>query len=117
VNAVSASVKRTLCHHLGTIAFGAFIIAVIQFVRAILTYIELKTRKRQNFAVRCAFACVACCLRCMQTCMDRINKNAFIWVTSFRIIHTLTHLVACLVSHRPLYGVTRLSSPRVLPSH
>jgi hypothetical protein len=41
LNAVSASARRTVCHHLGTIAFGSFIIAVIQAVRAILTYIEL----------------------------------------------------------------------------
>lgn len=47
---VLRSLRRTLVFHLGSIALGSFVIAVIQFVRLVLEYIDKKTRKIQQEA-------------------------------------------------------------------
>lgn len=79
-NVVLQSVKRTLVYHLGTIAFGSFLIALIQFVRAILAYLDKKSKSLQNknFMVKLIFKCVACCLWCFEKCLKFISKNAYI---------------------------------------
>jgi len=76
---VWGSVLRTLRFHLGSIFFGALIIAIIQFIRAIVTYIDQKTKDSQN---RCARACLCitqCCLKCFETCINYISRNGLIW--------------------------------------
>lgn len=58
---VLRSLRRTLVFHLGSIALGSFVIAVVQFVRLVLEYLDKKTRKvqeqakvrRQTFRGRC----------------------------------------------------------------
>ena len=43
--------------------------------------IAQKTKvKDQNRVQRCLFCVVQCCLYCLECCMDKINKNALIWV-------------------------------------
>lgn len=53
-------------YHLGSIAFGGFIVAVIQFVRLLLEYIDRKTKKMQqgNPAAKWVMCCLRYCLWC-----------------------------------------------------
>lgn len=76
---VASSMKRTIFYHLGTVAFGSLIIAIIKFIRAVVTYIQRKTKDSQNGMVRCIFCCIQCCLKCCQKCVDYISRNALIW--------------------------------------
>jgi len=76
---VCNSIWRTIRYHLGTVAFAALIIAIIRFIRAIVTYIQRKTRDAQNPCTRCLLCCVQCCLRCCQKCLDYISRNALAW--------------------------------------
>ena len=79
---VLCSLYRTLRFHLGTVALAALIIAVIQFIRAVLTYIEEQTTPKHgppNQLQRAVFCLIQCCLRCVQCCMDKVNKNALVW--------------------------------------
>merc|ERR1712164_17787 len=39
---ILSSVKRSFCYHVGTVAFGSFIIAVIQMAQYVLEYIKKK---------------------------------------------------------------------------
>jgi len=81
-NAVWASAKRTLLCHLGTIAFASLIIAIIDFIRAVVKYIEETTRPKngqRNKLQECMFCMIQCCLSCIRCCCDKINKNALIW--------------------------------------
>ena len=43
---VSRALGRVCRYHLGTIAFGAFIVAVVKFVNAVFTYLQGKCAKR-----------------------------------------------------------------------
>ena len=73
------SLGRMLRYHTGTAAFGALIIAIIRFVRAVVTYIQKKTRNSQNRCMKCLLCCVQCCLKCCQKCLDYISRNALVW--------------------------------------
>eukprot|EP01029_Cantina_marsupialis_P022930 TRINITY_DN5644_c0_g1_i1.p1 TRINITY_DN5644_c0_g1~~TRINITY_DN5644_c0_g1_i1.p1 ORF type:complete len:786 (-),score=258.57 TRINITY_DN5644_c0_g1_i1:291-2648(-) len=77
---VIASLYRALRYHLGSLCFGSLLIAIIQFVRAVLTYIEKKTRggDGQPLALKSAFKIIRCCLWCLEKVLKFINKNAYI---------------------------------------
>jgi hypothetical protein len=52
------AMRTTMFYHLGSVAFGSFIIAIVQFVRVILEYINRKTQQiQQNNQVKAAAAC------------------------------------------------------------
>jgi len=81
---VLAAVGRTVRYHLGTIALASLIIAIIQFARAVVTYLEKKSRPAQgepNALHKMAFCCLKCCLRCFECCMDKVSKNALVWTS------------------------------------
>lgn len=80
---VSASFARVVRFHLGTIIACALLIAIIQMIRLIVTYIQNHTRNQQNRAQRALFACLQCCLKCIQTFVDKVNRNALIWTTIY----------------------------------
>jgi len=64
--------------HLGTIAFGSLIIAIIRMIRTILEYVEKKCKKFNNDLTRCLLKCCQCCLWCLEKFMRFINRNAYI---------------------------------------
>ena len=79
---VPQALFRTLRYHLGSVAFGSLIIAIVQFLRACLMYLDNQTKNLQqsNFALKVAMKIVACCLWCLEKCMKYISKNAYIVV-------------------------------------
>jgi len=82
--AVSQSALRTVVFNLGTIAICAFIIAVIQFLRAVVRYIEKKSGSEPpNCVKKAVFCLIQCCLKCVECCCDKVNKNALIWTAIF----------------------------------
>lgn len=81
---VTRAVGRTTRYHLGTVAITSLIIAIIQFIRATVAYIQRKTRSNPpNQVQRCVFCMIQCCLKCIECCMDKINKNALIWTAIY----------------------------------
>ena len=81
---VSDALRTTFRRHLGTAAFGAFIIAVVRFLRAIVMYLERKCKGfvgKDGVAAKIAKAilcCIGCCLWCLEKCLKFINRNAYI---------------------------------------
>lgn len=70
-------------YHLGTVAFGSCIIAIIQLIRTILAYIQNKTKDSQSEVVKYLLMCLQCCLWCFEKVMKFINRNAYIY-TAFK---------------------------------
>lgn len=68
---------------MGTIAFGAAIIAVVQFVRATVKYLEAQSKGQTNAFQKAMFCCVQCCLKCVQYCLEKLSKNAFVWTAVY----------------------------------
>lgn len=79
---VLVSMKNTFIFHLGSIAFGSLIIAIIQFIRWVLEYLDKKTRNIQeaNKMAAWAMSCVKCCMWCLEKIVAFINKNAYIMI-------------------------------------
>ncbi len=74
------AVMRTLRFHLGTISAGAFLIAFIQFLRAIMAYIEQKTKdlQKKNPLIKVLMKCVQCILYCFEKSVKYVSRLAFI---------------------------------------
>jgi len=74
---------RTCRYHLGTVFFAALIIAIIQFVRWCVRYLERMMNasgKEPNKVQKLLFRLVDCLLWCLECCLDKVSRNALIWV-------------------------------------
>lgn len=68
---------KGLQYHLGTLAFGALLVAVLRLIRMILGYIAKQADKDGNPAAACAAKSCLCIITCFQRCIEFINKNAY----------------------------------------
>ncbi|XP_061715261.1 choline transporter-like 2 isoform X3 [Cydia pomonella] len=75
---LTAAIYRTVCFHLGTVAFGALIIAIVRVIRIMLEYIDHKLKKFDNPFTRCILCFCKCCFWCLESFLKFINKNAYI---------------------------------------
>jgi len=70
-------------YHLGSLAWGAFLVAVITMIRVIFEYIVYQYEKmgmKDNIVFKCITCYVRCILKCLDMCIKFINKNAYIQV-------------------------------------
>jgi len=74
---VYRSCWRTFRYHIGTLAFGSFIIAVIEFMQAVVEYIKQKYMD-DVFWLRCLASYIQCCLECFKRIMEFISRQAYI---------------------------------------
>ncbi|MES1907423.1 MAG: hypothetical protein MHM6MM_000542 [Cercozoa sp. M6MM] len=76
------SIKRLVRYHLGTIAFGSMLIAIVQTIRAFVEYCRQQQKAaeaRDQRVIAAIFTCAQCCLKCVQCCLERFTKNAFVF--------------------------------------
>uniref|UniRef100_A0A669EK31 Choline transporter-like protein n=1 Tax=Oreochromis niloticus TaxID=8128 RepID=A0A669EK31_ORENI len=74
---------RSLRYHLGSLAFGALILTLVQIMRIILEYIDQKTKGSQNSCARFIMCCLKCCLWCLEKFIKFINRNAYIMIAIY----------------------------------
>lgn len=72
------SFKTALFKHLGTVAYGSLVIAIIKTIRAVLTYLQKKAKKSGNKILVYILCVLQCCMWCLEKCMRFLNKNAYI---------------------------------------
>ncbi|XP_012942174.1 choline transporter-like protein 2 [Aplysia californica] len=77
---LAGAVYRSLRFHLGSLAFGAFIIAVVQFIRIMLEYIEYKLKDSENRVAKIILKILKCCFWCLEKFLKFLNKNAYIMI-------------------------------------
>jgi len=77
-NTMGSSLWNATVYHLGTVAFGSLIIAIIRTIRTALEYLEKKLKKFNNDLTKCLLKCCKCCLWCLEKFMRFINRNAYI---------------------------------------
>ena len=75
-----SSFFRTFRYHLGTLAFGSLIIAIIRMIRVMLQWVEnkLKEYHQENPLVKAVMCFCKCCFWCLERFMKFINRNAYI---------------------------------------
>ncbi len=80
----SQMVQTVVCvddrYHLGSVALGSFVVALIQFVRFVLEYLEKKSKIAQAKAgvagafVKYLMCCVNCCMWYLEKVVKFINR-------------------------------------------
>uniref|UniRef100_A0A7N6BNZ5 Choline transporter-like protein n=1 Tax=Anabas testudineus TaxID=64144 RepID=A0A7N6BNZ5_ANATE len=74
---------RALRYHVGSLAFGALILTLVQIARILLEYIDQKTRAAQNPVARFILCCMKCCLWCLEKFIKFLNRNAYIMIAIY----------------------------------
>ncbi|XP_038045562.1 choline transporter-like protein 2 [Patiria miniata] len=75
---------RAIRYHLGSIAFGSLIIAIIKIIRVLLEYAEVQLKKgKDNKVVSFILKCLKCCFYCLEKFMKFLNKNAYIMIAIY----------------------------------
>ncbi|KAM9777117.1 choline transporter-like protein 4 [Syngnathus typhle] len=80
---VCSAFVRTLRYHVGSLAFGALILTLVQVIRSLLEYIDHKTRAAQNPVARFILCCMKCCFWCLEKCIKFLNRNAYIMIAVY----------------------------------
>lgn len=77
---VTYGLSKLMKYHLGSVAFGSFIITLFKIPRLILTYLHEKLKYQENKGSECASCCLKCCICCFY-CMEKfiryLNHNAY----------------------------------------
>jgi len=82
--AIAKSFGRAIRYHLGTLALGSLILAVLSLARAVLAYASHQAEKAPNNKIlKVCLACLQCCLACFEKFLKFLNTNAYIEVRLF----------------------------------
>jgi choline transporter-like protein 2/4/5 len=107
---VAKSMWRTVRYHLGSIAFGSLLIALVQFARIILEYVDRKTKTLQekNKGMKYLIQCLKCVLACFEKCIKYLTRTAYIIIAIRGVSFcsagiTVFHL---LTNHAKQIGIT-----------
>uniref|UniRef100_A0A672KM95 Choline transporter-like protein n=1 Tax=Sinocyclocheilus grahami TaxID=75366 RepID=A0A672KM95_SINGR len=77
---LASSFGRALRYHTGSLAFGALILSIVQFIRIILEYLDHKLKGAHNAFTRFLLCCLKCCFWCLEHFIKFMNRNAYIMV-------------------------------------
>jgi len=79
---VVGSLWRAVRFHLGSLAFGALLVALVQLVRLIFEWVDQQTKRLQQGSetAKVAIKCTRCCLWCLEKCLQFITGYAYIFV-------------------------------------
>ncbi|XP_052687130.1 choline transporter-like protein 1 [Crassostrea angulata] len=80
---IATAVWRIIRYHMGSIAFGSFIIAVVRLARLILAYIQSRLRGKSGPVVDFVLKVLQCCLWCFEKFLAYLNRNAYIEIAIF----------------------------------
>merc|ERR1711988_672190 len=100
------ALKRAIKYHIGSVAFGSLIIAIIKFIRAVIAYIQSKANAAAGKAgaigkiVKVVLCLIQSCVWCMEKCMKFINRNAYILIA----IHGISF---CTAAKRAFFLILR----------
>ncbi|CAC5373360.1 SLC44A2_4_5 [Mytilus coruscus] len=76
------SVWRSFRYHLGSLAFGSLIIAIVQIIRVLLEYVDGKLKGSENPVAKFFVKCLKCCFWCLEKFLRFLNKNAYIMIAA-----------------------------------
>ena len=80
---VSRSFKMAMRYHFGSLAFGSFILAVVQFLQFCVELFKKQAEKTGADTNKCfeyVINCLRCCLACVERIVQFINETAYIQI-------------------------------------
>lgn len=72
------ALKTVFRYHIGTVAFGSLIIAIVQFIRYLMKFFEKQAESQKNRVLVLVLKIIQCCIWCFEKCLKFLNKNAYI---------------------------------------
>ncbi|XP_072275592.1 choline transporter-like protein 5 isoform X5 [Pyxicephalus adspersus] len=78
-----SSFGRAIRYHTGSLALGSLILALVQFIRIILEYLDHKLKASQNSFAKFLLCCLKCCFWCLEKFIKFINRNAYIMIAIY----------------------------------
>lgn len=76
---VLKALQLTFRYHLGTVAVGSLIIAIIQLLRILMKLLEKRMEAfKDNKTVKCLLLCAQCWLACLERFVKFVNHNAYV---------------------------------------
>ncbi|XP_061169653.1 choline transporter-like protein 2 isoform X2 [Saccostrea echinata] len=79
---ILSSLWRCFRYHLGSLAFGSLIIAIVQMIRVALEYVDAKLKGKENPVAKFFVKCLKCCFWCLEKFLKFLNKNAYILIAA-----------------------------------
>jgi len=80
---VTQAFFRTFIYHMGTIAFAAFILAVVETIQAVFMWIHRRVFESGNPLAKCIACTIACVLKCLECCVRYMGKIALNYCAIF----------------------------------
>lgn len=77
---IRQSLRTAFRYHLGSVAFGAFILALVQFIRYLTKYFRKQAAAQKNKVMVIVLRILECCLWVLEKFIKFLNKNAYIQV-------------------------------------
>ena len=80
---VTRSIRMAFRYHFGSLAFGSFILAVVQFLQMMVELAKKQAENSgadQNKCFEYAINCLRCCLACVERIVQFINETAYIQI-------------------------------------
>ncbi len=74
------SYSNLLWYHLGTVALGGLLIAIVQVIRAIFSTMKSFVKDPKNDFTRAIYKGFSCCLYCLEKILVFLTRNAYIEV-------------------------------------
>lgn len=93
----------TLFYHMGTLALGSLLVAIVQTLRVLLTYFAKKARVlvTDNHLLRCLVCYAQCFLAYFERVLLAVNRNAYtmMCVTSENFCVSACRAIALMIKH------------------
>ncbi|VEN54101.1 unnamed protein product [Callosobruchus maculatus] len=70
-------------YHLGSVALGSFLIALVQFARLVLKAVQRTFNNREGRIAKCILGCCQCCLYIFERFLKFFTRNAYIEVALY----------------------------------
>jgi len=77
---VLPAVKNCFRYHAGSLAFGSFILAVVQLIKYALLYLKKQMEAQKNAVMAKIAGALACLVQCFERFVKFLNKNAYIQI-------------------------------------
>ena len=65
-------------YHMGSLALGSFLVAVVQMARLCIEYVDQKTKNADSKVLKAVMCMCKCCLWCLECCLKFITRQAYL---------------------------------------
>jgi len=104
---IRTSAWNLVRYHLGSVAMGSFLIAVVQMIRTVLQWLQARLKGSENSIAKFINRTCLYCLSCFELCIKFLTRNAYVEVGKNVIL-----LSVCIVNLKIGFSTSRQLAER-----